>query len=114
MKILVRTSNLAIGETFRAHIERRLEFSLGRFAARLARVAIQVSDTNGPRGGTDKLCRIEVRLRGAPTVFVEDCDASLQVAVDRAAERVGRSVGRAIKRERDRDRGCLEPITPAP
>jgi len=104
MKIHVRSKQLAVDEALRRHIERRLEFSLGRFAHRIMRVTVQLSDVNGPRGGEDKVCRIEVRLRPAGTVYVEDRDADLVVTVDRAADRTGRSVARALQRARELDR----------
>ena len=101
MKIHVRSRQVVVSESVRAHIERRLEFSLGRVAPRVRRATVQIVDLNGPRGGEDKACRIEVRLDPTGTVFVEDRDANLYTALDRAADRAGRSVVRALKRERD-------------
>jgi ribosomal subunit interface protein len=104
MKIHVRGKQLEIDETARSHIERRLEFSLGRFSPRVLRVTVQLTDVNGPRGGDDKACRIEVRLRPTGTVLVQDRDAGLVAVVDRAADRIGRSVARALERERELER----------
>lgn len=100
MKIHVRSKQIELDENLRAHIERRLEFSLARFSPRIQRVTVQLTDVNGPRGGEDKLCRIEVRMQPTGTVFVEDRDADLSAAIDRSAEKIGRSVGRALDRER--------------
>lgn len=100
MKVYVRGKQLDIDETLRCHIERRLEFSLGRFSPRILRATVQLTDVNGPSGGDDKVCRIEVRMRTTGSVFVEDRDADLVAVVDRAAQRIGRSVARAIERER--------------
>lgn len=104
MKIHVRSKHFAVDEALRCHIERRLEFSLGRCSPRILRTTVQLLDLNGPRGGEDKACRIEVRLRPTGTLFVEDRDADLFAAVDRAADRTGRSVARALKRERELER----------
>lgn len=104
MRIHVRTKQIELGENLRAHIERRLEFSLGRFSPRILRATVQLTDVNGPRGGEDKVCRIEVRMQPTGTLFVEDRDADLVAAVDRGAERIGRSVARALERERDLER----------
>lgn len=100
MRIHVRSKQIKVDENLRAHIERRLEFSLGRFSPRILRATVQLTDVNGPRGGEDKLCRIEVRMQPTGTVFVEDRCADLVAAVDRSAERIGRSVARALERER--------------
>ena len=105
MKIHVRSKQLKVDAALRCHIERRLDFSLGRFSQRVERVTVQLTDVNGPRGGDDKACRIEVCLRPSGTVFVEHRDADLVAVVDRAADRIGRTVPRALERERDLVRG---------
>ncbi len=101
MKIHLRSKKVGLDETVRAYIERRLRFSLGRYSPRILRVTVQIVDLNGPRGGEDKVCRIEVRLLPTGSVFVEDTDADLHAAVDRATDRAARSVSRAIERTRD-------------
>lgn len=54
-------------------------------------------DVNGPRGGEDKVCRIEAWFLPTGSIFVEDKDTELYTAVYRAADRMARSVSRAIK-----------------
>jgi putative sigma-54 modulation protein len=112
MKIHVRSRQVEVDDTVRAHIERRLQFSLGRFSQRIRRVTVQIVDINGPRGGEDKVCRIEVRLPPTGSVFVEDMDADLHAAIDRAADRAARSVSRAIKRTQDLERDNARPRSP--
>ena len=107
MKIHVRSRQVVVSEGVRAHVERRLESSLGRVAARVLRATVQIVDLNGPRGGEDKSCRIEVRLRPTGSVFVEHTDADLYAAVGRAADRMGRAVSRAVERARHIKRETL-------
>ena len=99
MRIQINKRNVEVNEALRAHVERRLGFAFGRFGERIARVIVRFSDTNGHRGGVDKRCQIDVDLRPAGSVRVEDTDADLSAAVDRAAERASRSLTRAIERE---------------
>lgn len=114
MKIHVRSRLVVVGDEARAHIERRLASSLDRFADRVQRVTVSLLDVNGPRGGEDKLCRIEARLRPTGTVFVEEAGADLLTVVDRAADRVGEAVSRALKRGRRSRRGAPPPEGPRP
>ena len=86
---------------FRGRAERRLRFALGRFAGRIDRVLVQVCDTNGPRGGLDKQCRVRVRLRHGQEVLVGDVDEDWIVLIDRASARLGRSVARVLECERE-------------
>ncbi|MEI6669787.1 MAG: HPF/RaiA family ribosome-associated protein [Acidobacteriota bacterium] len=101
MKIHVRTQQDGVGPAARAYVDRRLEFSLGRFASRVPRVSVQIVDLNGPRGGEDISCRIELWLPPAGRLFVEATDANPYAAIDRAADRAARAVARVIGRSRD-------------
>ncbi len=100
MHIEVRTRGFSITPGLREAIERRLAFALDRYEQRIARVRVVVGDLNGPRGGEDKSCRIEVRLRGARTVRATAVDEDAYAAVGVAAQRAGRGVARALERER--------------
>jgi ribosome-associated translation inhibitor RaiA len=72
---------------------------------------VQLSDINGPRGGIDKRCQIEVQLKGTPNVVIEDVEADLYAAIDRAAERVGRTVARRLSRQRAFARPAREALS---
>jgi len=104
MRIDVRGHEIAVTREIRNHVERRLQFALGRFGRHVRRVTVRLSDVNGPRGGADKTCRIAVAMPRHQGMVVEDADASLYVAVDRAAERAGRMVTRYLTRIRDSHR----------
>jgi hypothetical protein len=73
-------------------------------ATRVPKVIVRIDDLNGPRGGVDKTCRIDVEVLHGADVFVEDRDADLIAVIDRAAQRAGRAVSRTIERRRDKQR----------
>jgi hypothetical protein len=50
--------------------ERRVRFVLRRLRWMVPRAEVQLSDVNGPRGGVDKRCRVELRTDGAGSVVV--------------------------------------------
>lgn len=104
MKITIRSKLSEVDQSVREHIKRRLQFSLGRLATRIAQVRVRIADLNGPRGGVDKTCRIDVAVHRGPDVFIEDRDAELLAVIDRAAQRAGRAVARTIERTRDKQR----------
>ena len=80
------------------HMRRRLGFVLTRHSDRIQRVAVRVGDENGPRGGVDKYCRIQVHLLDAPVAVIKDVGAELYAVIDRAADRVGRVVVKHLDR----------------
>ena len=58
MRLEMYGHNIGLSEAVRAHIASRVEFALGRLAARITRVRILLADLNGPRGGIDKRGRV--------------------------------------------------------
>jgi ribosomal subunit interface protein len=104
MQIEIQARKFSATRAMRAHIERRLGFALSSCYRHVKRILVRLSDINGPRGGNDKRCHIEVILPGQAAVVVEDTEADLYVAIDRAASRASRTVKRRLGRRRDRNR----------
>jgi len=100
----LHTSGVEADNGLREHIERRLTFALSRFSDRVTKVAVTLTDNNGPKGGVDKSCRIVVRLRSLGEVIAEVVDTDWPVTIDRAASRAGHNVGRELDRKREFDR----------
>lgn len=94
------------------HTEQRLRFALTRTSARIKRVVVRLGNTNLPRGGEDKFCRMQVDLEHALPVLIEDTGTDLYAVIDRAAERAGRNVTKHVDRLRERYR--LEKPLPQP
>lgn len=101
MRIEIRVSG-NVPEEVPALLRKRLEFALGRFSPRIQRVRASLKDLNGPRGGVDKQCLVDVRLRHERRpIVIEDVDADPMVASGRAAERAGRAVARTVETTQD-------------
>ena len=101
MRIHVRAVNIDLGTKVRAEIENRVRSSLGRLAHRILRVAVRITDQNGPRGGRDISCLIEVRMRPRGRLFVEETDFDLAGAVNGASDAAAGSVVRTLEKARD-------------
>ena len=86
-------------EALLAHARRRLDFALGRFTGSLRGVHLRFEDTNGPKGGTDKRCVIELDGDFGRRHF-EAQDVDFYAAVDRAVDTAARAVARAASRAR--------------
>jgi ribosome-associated translation inhibitor RaiA len=81
-------------------VEDRLTFALARFSERIAKVVVCFSGAPDIRGTADKRCQIDVDIR-PQAVHVEDNDADLLTALNRAASRLARSVARVVERDRE-------------
>lgn len=77
---------------------RSLLFALDRFAPRIREVALRVRDENGPRGGVDQRCSLEIKLVGTGDVHLHDVDASAEKCVHRLARKAARLLSRGSQR----------------
>ena len=114
MRIDIKGSGFSLTTALLDHTERRLRFALIRSSDRIVRVAVMVGDSNGPRGGEDKFCRIQIYLKRAPQVLIEDIGAELYAVIDRAAERAGRNVAKRVDRLKEsiREARRKTPLSP--
>ncbi len=99
MQIDIQARNFSLTDALRSHAERRLRFALTCYDDHIQRAVMRLSDINGPRGGSDKRCHLQVVLAGLPDVVVEDTEGDLYVAIDRATDRAGRTLVRKIDRQ---------------
>ena len=101
MRFDIRIQKLDLHQEVSRYIERRLRLSLSRLVSRLGAVNVRVFDVNGPRGGIDKCCRITAHLVPSETVVLQEVNADLFAAIDRATSRISRTFTRRLTLERD-------------
>ena len=101
MRIAIQASGFVITDALRMYTEQRVATALGWAGEHMRKLAVSLSDINGPRGGIDKRCKIQVQLSGGQDVVIEDTQADLYAAIDRAADRADRAVVRRVARMRD-------------
>lgn len=106
MQLDIQARDFPLTEALHKHAERRLQFALSCCSDHMMRVVMRLSDINGPRGGADKHCHLQVVLAGLPDVVIEDTEADMYVAIDRAADRASRTVVRRLARQRSIERSC--------
>ncbi len=114
MKVQFASKGLVAADGVRAHAVRRLHFALDRFAGRVTRARVRLVDVNGPRGGMDIQCLIQVWVTGIGALVVKVMAADPDTAIDRGAERIHRLVARQLDRQSKRrgrsarsDRGVI-------
>jgi len=102
MQIDIQARHFSLTEAIGEHVQRRMAVALRSHYDHVKRVFVRLSDINGPRGGRDKRCHIQVSLPGQEDIVIEDTQSNLYVAIDRAAERVKRTITRKTSRRRTR------------
>jgi len=93
---------LEVTDPLRAYAERRTTLALDRVRTKIREVVIRLINVNGPRGGEDKHCRVQVLLATGGSLVIEDRDADAYVAIDRTMGRMKRVVTEHLRRRRRR------------
>ena len=103
MKVLFESRDPQAAE-LREMAERRTSFVMRRLGWLVPSARVQMSDVNGPRGGVDKRCQVELRTESAGTVVITSLARDWRSALDSALMRAARALVRLWRRGRHRDR----------
>jgi putative sigma-54 modulation protein len=101
MQLDIQARGFSLTDGIRDYTERRMQFALNRNDKYITRVQVRLADINGPRGGVDKRCQIDLGLAGRSDIVIEDVEADLYVAIDRATDRCARTLARQLERVRE-------------
>ena len=110
----IRLRKVRKGESYAAVIDgirRAYAFAFDRFDHAIRDAEISVVDVNGPRGGVDLVCRVQLRLRPRGILVAKTRNASALDAVRDACESLRHTLGRQLdkRRSQDRQRDALVP-----
>lgn len=92
-------------------VQRRMRFAFRRIDWLIPKATVQLSDVNGPRGGIDKRCQIEIRSDVAGNIVVASVDRDWRTALDKALSRAARFLMRQWRRGVDNRRMRQRAIT---
>jgi len=103
MKIQINTdNNIEASDEFIQETQAVVESALERFADRITRVEVHLSDENSShKGGSDKRCVMEARLEGMQPVAVTDQADHIEQAVNGAADKLERLLNHELGRLSD-------------
>ena len=78
----------------------RLTFVMRRLGTFVARARLRLSDVNGPRGGVDKRCQVELKTDAGSTVVITAASHDWRTAIDDALARAAQVMRRQLQRGR--------------
>ena len=108
MRIDLRCDGVEPSPGLKDYVAKRMRFAIGRFRDHIQWARVKLADVNGPRGGTDKRCVVQLRLRNLPDVIFAINELEVRAAVDRAAERLARVMANRLGRQRHGTR--MQPV----
>jgi len=84
--------------------QRRMRFVFRRIDWLIPKATVKLSDVNGPRGGIDKRCQVEIKSDFAGTLVVSSVAHDWRVALNNALSRAARFLLRQWRREKNNRR----------
>lgn len=94
--ITARSRNIPLDSECRLAIEGFVALSLTHYDRVLQRVRVDLYDENGPRGGIDTRCRIDIELTTGGGFSVASSEGTCTQAVDTATARARRRLDRMV------------------
>lgn len=95
---IIFESRATEGTTLRELSIERVRFALRRMRTLVPRAKVQLSDVNGPRGGVDKRCQVELTTESSGKLVVYSLARDWRTALDLALGRATRTLTRNVKR----------------
>ena len=112
MQVLFESRDPA-GAPLRELVERRVSFTMRRLSWRVPRARVLLSDVNGPRGGVDKRCQLELTTVAAGRVVISSVRRDWRSAIDDALARAVRVLMRLTQRAHGRSRSPGRAVVPS-
>lgn len=104
MELVFESRRTSVG-AFREEALARVRFVLRRLGTAIPRARVMFTDINGPRGGVDKHCLLEVKTDKAGLLVISSRACDWRTALDESLDRLVRALTRALQRQRQAARG---------
>lgn len=98
MTIDLRVRGIDLTDELRQAVERCVGFAVSRYNSQIDKISVGLADTNGPKGGDDKLCRIAANLSRGERVLILATGGEILSTVNRAARRLDHRIGTMVQR----------------
>ncbi len=100
MNLTIQLPHTPDTSSIRDHADRVLRFALTRFTDAITAIRLRLVDENGPRGGVDQRCRVQVTLRNGGEVSVEGLGSDPRAVIHEVVARAERAIARRLSRVR--------------
>ncbi|HAU69033.1 MAG: HPF/RaiA family ribosome-associated protein [Arenicella sp.] len=97
MKIQIYSNDINLTDPLKLSIEAQAEKRAARHVDRIDTMVIRIKDLNGPKGGKDKQCTVEIHQAGQAPIVVTKQSESLAKAINKA---LGRAVRTSVRKTR--------------
>jgi len=110
MRIDIQARHIKVTRSLLRVVRRHLAFAFNRFQDRIQSVQVRLSDINGPKGGVDKECRIQVTIPKGREIIVKGQSKRLDLAISTTATRSARALAKQLGKKRAKRHNKVAPI----
>ena len=102
MKINIRfvDDSLAVNKDVSSYAREKIQSALKNTKQYIDEVNIRLMDLNGPKGGIDKLCSLQLSIPGQTPVHIKSRQGNVYAAISDAANRAAQKSQRRVRRRR--------------
>jgi ribosomal subunit interface protein len=101
MKVIVRGVHIDLTRGLKRYVFEHLVRPIERFYdSEAAEVDVHLCDTNGPKGGLDKECRVTVFMPRLPAIHITEASEDLYKCIDLARDRLERIAKKHLGKRR--------------
>lgn len=93
-------SNDPQAKQLRDTAEERMQFVMRRLHWQVPTAVVKLHDVNGPQGGVDKRCRVELKTSATSTLVITAMSSDWRTAMEQALQRSQQTLLRAWQRKR--------------
>lgn len=101
MQTVIHSNDFALTDALNLFIKQQASKSMNACSDRIERLVIRLKDINGPKGGNDKECCIEVKLANHAPIVVSKRSSNAYSSIRKALERASRTTLRKLDKRRN-------------
>ena len=102
IKVKIQKAYVKISPKELFQIENAFNFAIDRFGHVVRDVVVTLADTNGPKGGVDKRCNVQLRLYPRGLAVVRSTGASLLETVHEACDKMRQVLSKRLSKQKSR------------
>ena len=102
MQIIIRSNDFALTDSLRHFLNSQIRKSMASCARSVELMTVRLKDINGPKGGVDKECIVEVKVANRPPVVVRKRNSDAYQGIRQALARAARVTLRKLRKTRAR------------
>ena len=101
MQTVIHSNDFELTSALNSFIKQHTKKSMRACSDQVERIVVRLKDVNGPKGGDDKECSVEVKLANFAPIVVRKRSSDAYASIRQALGRASRTTLRKLGKRRD-------------